>query len=214
MAILDYVEYGFAIIFANFKNRDAKLFKTTPAFSSVPLPNIDLSAPDCGPSGCTVDKIYTVDGDQRFPQLTWNHPNAVPQESIKEYLVLCEDPDAPLPTPVVHGLFMGIPPSTTRISDADIKVSEKSKIIAGCGTLDNGWRFLPNIRGMHYGGPRPLLGHGPHRYFYTVVALNDKVDIEQMAKNGKISRNSIAQDLVGKIVGWGEWVGVYERKWE
>ena len=57
------------------------------------------------------------------------------------------------------------------------------------------------------------MGHGPHRYFYQLAALKEPVDVGKLG-GGKVTKDGLGADIVGKVVGWGEWVGVYKRKWE
>lgn len=213
MAILDYVEYAIARTFSNAKGRDAGLFQRTNAFASLPKPNMTLESPDCGPSNSNFDPAYTQMGEDKFPEFAWSGPEGVPQDSIKEYILICEDVDAPLPKPIMHGLFCAIPPSVKGIKHADTEVAEPASRTTNLGTLKNGWRFVGNIRGKHYAGPKPLLEHGPHRYFYTIVALNQPIGLEALGKKGKVTREAVAEDIVGKVVGWAEWVGSFERKW-
>ena len=47
--------------------------------------------------------------------------------------------------------------------------------------------------------------------FYFVVALS--VPIEAAWLEAKAMREQIANAIVGKVVGWGQWVGSCERKW-
>ena len=70
---------------------------------------------------------------------------------------------------------------------------------------------MKNIQGAHYGGPKPVIGHGVHRYFYQLVALREPVDTGKMAK---VTKDGLGRAIVGNVLGWGQWIGTYERKWE
>lgn len=70
-----------------------------------------------------------------------------------------------------------------------------------------------NLRGTAYSGPKLLLNHGAHRYVYTIVAVSGDGEVAFAANGTKPTRDEIAKGLEGRIVAWGEWVGVYERKW-
>ena len=61
-------------------------------------------------------------------------------------------------------------------------------------------------------GPRPVFGHGPHRYFFQVIGLGQEVD--QSSLTEAVTREELGREIQGKVVGWGTWIGVYERKWE
>lgn len=77
--------------------------------------------------------------------------------------------------------------------------------------LAGGFKHGLNIRSAIYGGPRPLKGHGPHRYYFQLVALSAVVGL---AKAGTIpTKKELSNEIKGKVLGWGEWVGVCERKW-
>lgn len=62
-----------------------------------------------------------------------------------------------------------------------------------------------------YGGPRALKGHGEHRYYYfMVVALREALDGGKLSEVAK--KEELAKECEGRVCGWGEWVGVSERK--
>ena len=50
-------------------------------------------------------------------------------------------------------------------------------------------------------GPRPLFGHGVHRYLWEVVALDQELD-ELL----RPTREELAKAIEGKVLGWGDWV--------
>ena len=205
MAILDYVEYFLSWLFQNFKGRDEKVFTKGPAFADYPKPTIEITSPDCGPSGSVMKPEYTQIGDDRFPELHWGTPSA----GVKEYILICEDPDAPLPTPIYHSLFYAIPPHVTELTASDIDLV---KMDGKQASPEGKFRFVKNRRGKHYSGPKPLLGHGSHRYFYQLIALNEPLDLAKLGEN--VTKEQLAAAIVGKVVGWGMWVGSFERKWE
>ena len=210
MGILEYIEYGLSWLFINFKGRDAKLFTKGPAFTDFPSPTIELTSPDCGPSGSSLKPEYTQLGTERFPELKWPAPSSSSSAEVKEYILLCEDADVPFPAPVYHSLFYSIPAHATGVTASDVELVQggegKEKVLRG------GFKFVKNLMGKHYVGPKPLLGHGPHRYFYELVALREPVDVDGLG--GKVTKDRLASAIVGKVVGWGVWVGAFERKWE
>ncbi|KAJ5864985.1 uncharacterized protein N7529_006901 [Penicillium soppii] len=195
---MNHIEYTLSRLFFNFKGRDAKLFTKASSFSQFPSPTINLEC-QLGPSGTRLDVDHSADGVGRFPTLTWPI-----SPTIKEYLLISEDPDAPLPNPVIHGIYYGIPATMTGVTAEDFESD-------GDG-LKGGFSYGQNRRGNVYIPPRPLLGHGPHRYFFTLVALSKP--IEGAAFQGRPTIKEVLAEIEGKVVGWGEWVGVYKRKWE
>lgn len=93
-----YIEVAASWLFKNFRGRDERAFFTLPPFAHVPQPTLPVSSPDCGPDGATLGKEYMFCGEGRVPQLQWEEC-----EGVREWLVVSEDPDAPLPTPICHG---------------------------------------------------------------------------------------------------------------
>ncbi|KAL4724992.1 hypothetical protein ACLX1H_008439 [Fusarium chlamydosporum] len=93
-----YIEVAASWLFKNFKGRDAKAFFTTPAFAEHPEPTLSVTSLDCGPDGAALGKDYMRGGQGKLPQLQWDS-----HEGVREWLLVSEDPDAPLPTPICHG---------------------------------------------------------------------------------------------------------------
>lgn len=96
--MLKYVEVTASWLFANAKGRDAKTFVKSPQFASFPEPTIQITSPDCGASPATLSPEYMAGGDGRLPGLEWESVSGV-----KQWLLICEDVDAPLPNPICHG---------------------------------------------------------------------------------------------------------------
>ncbi len=153
---------------------------------------------------------YTQLGSDLFPTLTWPPPSP----STKEYILICEDADMPLPGPIAqkmfHGLYYSIAARTVSISASDFEIVSRREDGKG-GDVKGGWKYTTNMRGRAYAGPKPVLGHGPHRYFYQLVALGEPLDLGKWG--GVPSKAQLAEEIEGKVVGWGVWVGVFERKW-
>ncbi|KAL1882775.1 hypothetical protein VTK73DRAFT_900 [Phialemonium thermophilum] len=199
------IEVILSYLFKNQKGRDAKSFYTTPAFASHKEQTIEVTAPDCGPSGATLPSEYTYEGGGRFPTLEWRAPGPV-AESVKEWLLVSEDPDAPLSTPVCHGIYLGIPVAKTRVEAKDFELADPAQRL-----LKGGFYYGMPRRDVVYMPPRPLMNHGVHRYFFEVVALSEPLD-KEFAKSAA-NRDQVAEAIKGKVLGWGMWVGSSERTW-
>lgn len=182
------------------KGRDAGLFTTQTVFKDKE-PTITIESV-LGPSGSTMTKEYTQDGADMFPDLSWN---AVPDTA--GYVLVVEDPDAPLWFPIVHGLFYDIAPDNTTVKQSDLEAADTTK-----KTLKSGaYKYGKNIRGTIYGGPKPVLNHGNHRYYYQVVALRRPMQNLSAVP----TKEEILKDLANdNILAWGVWIGNYERKLE
>jgi Raf kinase inhibitor-like YbhB/YbcL family protein len=97
-------------------------------------------------------------GDNVSPPLTWS---GVAAEATELVLVM-QDPDAPLPRPVVHVIATGIAPSGHGLAEGALGPSVSPQIRLGRASFGR----------RAYAGPRPLPGHGPHRYVFQLVALH------------------------------------------
>lgn len=104
-------------------------------------------------------------GEDRSPQLSWS---GFPAET-KSFAVTCYDPDAPTQSGFWHWAVADIPASMTELA-------------SGAGTLGSrdmvgGALAIANDASMPgYLGAAPPAGHGPHRYIFTVHA----VDVESL----------------------------------
>lgn len=169
MMFLDFIEYFLSWCLRNVRGHDARLFTKGAAFASLSTPSIEVTSLDCGPSGSDMKLEHTQFGENRFPTLTW--PLAT--TDIKEYILICEDADIPLPGGIAqrifHEMFYAIPPSTTTVASSDFQATSTNN---RDGHVKGGFSFTKTHRGNPYTGPSPALGHGPHRYFYQLVALN------------------------------------------
>jgi phosphatidylethanolamine-binding protein (PEBP) family uncharacterized protein len=154
-----------------------------------------------GPSESPIPPEYSAFEDGHFPTFSWTPP-----PNAAEYLLVVEDPDAPLAEPVVHGLYYGIPASKTSVSSTDFEpVGDDGEF-----RLNGSFRYGLNRRRNVYMPPRGFLGHGPHRYFYQIVALSER--IEQSQLSAPATKEEVVRCLQDKIISWGCWVGVWERK--
>ncbi|KAL2427209.1 hypothetical protein ABEF95_010452 [Exophiala dermatitidis] len=139
--------------------------------------------------------------------------NEIISSNVQEYLLICEDPDSPLPTPGNHGIYYSIPAHKTEISPEDLELDTDKNEAAGDGSkwLKGGFRLGANHRGSVYIGPRPPVGHGEHRYFFQVVALKERLSTNEMRPVA--TREELLQQIKGKLIGWGVWIGIYENQW-
>ncbi|GIE83107.1 hypothetical protein Aph02nite_90570 [Actinoplanes philippinensis] len=106
-------------------------------------------------------------GEDRSPDLTWSGT----PEGTRSFAVTVFDADAPTMSGFWHWAVAGIPATVTTLP-------------AGAGDdtgpgLPPGAVQLPNdARLARYIGAAPPAGHGPHRYFITVHALDvERLDV-------------------------------------
>jgi len=130
-------------------------------------------------------------GENISPPLNWRD---VPAETA-ELAIIMEDLDAPLSRPFVHMIAYGISPERTGMA---------------AGTLAHGTRDVSfgknTVGGQGYMGPRPLCGHGSHRYVFYVLALNRHTKLQSPPK-----LREFLKDISGTVVTYGHLVGTYER---
>ena len=91
-------------------------------------------------------------GSNSSPELSWTGAPA----GTKSFVITCFDPDAPTGCGYWHWLAFDIPASVTSVGPG--------KSVGKAGRNDYG--------ASEYGGPCPPKGDGPHRYIFTVYALD------------------------------------------
>jgi Raf kinase inhibitor-like YbhB/YbcL family protein len=108
--------------------------------------------------GETVPVRFTCDGDNISPPLGWS---GVPEGATELRLGLT-DPDAPSGT-FTHWLVDGIDPSSSGVDEG--------------GVPAGGTEGTNSFGEKGYGGPCPPRGGGPHRYVFTVEAIDAAGDV-------------------------------------
>ncbi len=136
---------------------------------------------------------HTCDGEDLSPHLEWSgHP-----EATKSFALIMYDPDAPIGT-FVHWVLYNIPATTTRLEEGIPRKRE----IPGVGVHG------VNDFGFHgYGGPCPPRGHGRHRYFFALHAL----DVEDIGLPPGAEAGDVLKRIEKHVIGYAVIVGTYER---
>lgn len=130
-------------------------------------------------------------GDNISPPLSWT---GLPEDAV-ELVLIVEDPDAPLPRPVVHAL--AILPSARSLPEFALNPdNDSTPIRIGQGSFKR--------RG--YAGPRPISGHGPHRYIFQLFALDQPCGLDTTAT----IKTALAA-IDGHVIARGRLTGTYER---
>lgn len=128
-------------------------------------------------------------GDDVSPQLSWQ---GVPTGTAALVLLL-DDVDVPLRKPLFHSVAV-LDPELTCLGENDFRV----------GTP--GVRIVPTMLGKKgYSGPRPIPGHGPHRYRFHLLALGRPVP------GDATSVKSVLAAASGHVLARGTLTGTYER---
>lgn len=142
--------------------------------------------------GGQVPRRYTCDGENISPPLAWS---GAPEET-KEFLLVCNDPDAPSGV-FHHWALYNIPASWSQ--------------------LDEGYGPESPIKGMHqaindfgkpgYGGPCPPKGHGEHHYHFRLSALSSPI----ASVRPEITCVEVAALARPYVIEFVELIGIYGR---
>jgi hypothetical protein len=141
--------------------------------------------------------IFGAGGEDRSPHLSWE---GFPVET-KSFAVTVYDPDAPTASGFWHWAVFNIPVSTTELASGAGDASG-SGLPAGAVTLANDGSI------KQYLGAAPPPGHGPHRYYVTVHAVDvDSLEIPDTATPAFLGFNLFSHTLARAAL-----VPVYENK--
>jgi hypothetical protein len=116
-------------------------------------------------------------------------------EDAAELVLIMQDPDAPVPRPIVHLLAVGIAPTRNEIPEGMLLPDASSEIQLGRGSLGQ----------LGYFGPRPVPGHGPHRYVFQIFALDTKLSL---ARKPRVK--AVLAAMQGLVIAKGRLTGKYE----
>lgn len=140
--------------------------------------------------------IFGAGGEDVSPQLSWS---GFPAET-KSFAVTCFDPDAPTASGFWHWAVADIPASVTSLP-----------VGAGApdaAALPDQAVTLRNDAGLaQFVGAGPPPGHGPHRYFFVVHA----VDVESLDLPDGASPAFLGFNLFSHAIGRGVLVGIFEQ---
>ena len=151
---------------------------------------MELSS-DSFTNGALIPSEYSCEGDDLSPLLIWNKP----PEKVKSFALTCVDPDAPMGD-WIHWVAWNIPADWNSLSKG-IDPIDQSQFTQGT----NSWGKTG------YGGPCPPKGHGPHRYYFTLYALNTELTLDTTAQ-----LNNLLEIIEDHILGKAVLLGQYERK--
>jgi len=140
--------------------------------------------------GGVIPKLHTCEGADISPSLEWGGEPA----ATRSLALIVDDPDAPAGT-WNHWLLYDLPPSVRSLAQG-YKAGKPGQ----SGTNDFGR--------IGYGGPCPPKGHGPHRYFFKLYAL----DVATLGLPAGARRAQIDKAVKGHILAEAQYMGRYERR--
>jgi Raf kinase inhibitor-like YbhB/YbcL family protein len=148
-----------------------------------------LFSPGFAESGW-IPELHTCQGADISPSLEWS---GEPGET-RSFAVILEDPDAPGGTwthwllwdipAKVHNLAQGLKPGTLGVSGRN------------------------DFQKLGYGGPCPPKGHGAHRYFFKLSALN----VPTLGLKEGSTKKELEQAAKDHVVAQTQYMGRFERR--
>lgn len=141
--------------------------------------------------GGAIPARYTGEGEDVSPGLAWSQA----PDGTQAFAVICHDPDAPLLSAggtygFVHWVLYNIPNSVSELPEA------VNDYTAG----------LTDFGRTGYGGPMPPEGHGVHRYYFWVLALNKDLQLPP-----DLTLWQLLQKIEPAVIGMNRLVGTYRR---
>ena len=154
--------------------------------------SMKLTSPSVS-EGQAIPAKFSGEGADVSPALKWEGAPA----GTKSFALICDDPDAPVGT-WDHWLIWNIPPTMTELPE---NVEKKETVLGTARQGMNGWPRLG------YNGPMPPRGHGKHRYFFKLYALDTELSVPARA-----NKKQLEQAMKGHVLAQAELMGTYERK--
>jgi len=147
--------------------------------------------------GEKIDKEFVFTGcggRNQSPQLSWSGAPA----GTKSFAITCFDPIAPTGSGYWHWLLFNIPASVTSLE-------------AGAGTdkaPPGGTSGYNDFSAASYCGPCPPKGDIPHRYIFTVYAL----DVERLEGVGEGTTGAtVVFNMAGHVLASGSLTGLFNH---
>ena len=141
--------------------------------------------------GGNIPSKFTCDAGQTNPSpaLAWKDAPA----GTKSFVLIMDDPDAPMPGGFTHWVLADIPASTKGLPEGFQ--------VGSVGVSANS-----GFRRPGYGGPCPP--SGAHHYHFKLSALDvDSIGIAQGA-----SRADVEKAMAGHVLATAETVGLYQKQ--
>ena len=140
--------------------------------------------------GEAIPPKYTCDGENKAPPLRWDG-----DLKAQSFVLIVDDPDAPAGT-FTHWVLYDIPGSQRELPEG----------LSNVGAL--GTPGMNDFSRVGYGGPCPPRGHGPHRYVFTLSAL----DLATLNLPPEASRQTVEAAIRSHVIDRAQLIGRYERQ--
>jgi len=141
--------------------------------------------------GGEIPTKYTCEGQDVSPTLTWGKPPA----GTQSLALIVDDPDAPVGV-FTHWVLFNLPADSRGLPEA---MPTQAQLPDGSLQGKN------DFGKIGYGGPCPPPGR-PHRYQFTLYALDQTLDLKAGA-----SKKQVLDAMQGHILAQGRLTGTYQR---
>jgi Raf kinase inhibitor-like YbhB/YbcL family protein len=145
--------------------------------------------------GSPIPRRHTGDAEDLSPPLSWQGTPA----GARELALIVDDPDAPTKEPWVHWVFYNMPATLNALPEGVVP-SIHASIAPGSVQGKNSWNSVG------YRGPAPPKGHGTHRYYFKLYALNAVLHFA-----AGLDKTSLLKKLEGHILAEAVLMGTYQR---
>jgi Raf kinase inhibitor-like YbhB/YbcL family protein len=173
--------------------------KPSPYDALPPVPSFTVTSTDVHDGAALADAqksgLFGAGGKDISPALSWSGFPA----TTKSFAVTVFDPDAPTGSGFWHWGVANIPANVTSLP-TDAGSEDGSKLPAGAFVIPN------DARMKRFVGAAPPPGHGKHRYYFVVHALDvATLDVPKEASAAFLGFN-VVQHSVGRaiLVAWAE----------
>ncbi|MBA7656850.1 hypothetical protein ES703_64777 [subsurface metagenome] len=141
--------------------------------------------------GGEIPTKYTCEGQDVSPAITWGEPPA----GTQSLALIVDDPDAPVGV-FTHWVLFNLPADSRGLPEA---MPTQAQLPDGSLQGKN------DFGKIGYGGPCPPPGR-PHRYQFTLYALDQTLDLKAGA-----SKKQVLDAMQGHILAQGRLTGTYQR---
>jgi phosphatidylethanolamine-binding protein (PEBP) family uncharacterized protein len=114
-----------------------------------------------------------------------------------ELVLIIQNPDAPLPRPLVHLIATGIPGNCRGVPEGYLSPRASKKMAFGRGSFGR----------IGYAGPRTVRGRGPRRYVFQIFALAIRLRVATGA-----DLHATKSAMSGFALAHGTLTGTYENQ--
>ncbi len=156
-------------------------------------------------NGNEIPGKYTGAGQDISPPLSWSGTPA----GTRSFALICDDPDAPSRAkprpqgPWVHWVIYNIPADAAGLPAA---IKRRAELDQPAGARQGKNDFGSDNVG--YRGPLPPPGSGPHRYYFKLYALDQKLELASKDADKK----ALLAAMQGHILAEGQLMGTFERQ--